>query len=184
MNYQDYLDYLKSENLEEEIIITRHEKCITLGKNSTKEEILENNDLPIFFSNRGGGATYHDFGQLTLYPRINLKKRNLEIKEYINLLENWGINAVKELGIDAVRKKQPGLWINNYKVAFIGLAIRNQKTEHGISFNLAECEIENFKKIIACRSFEKIGKIDSSFDVFLDLIIKYNPFSEINLKLK
>lgn len=163
ISYPDYLEFLNSGDKKEYLLITRHEMCFTLGKNSRDEEILSTKqvnsvDIPIYRSNRGGGATYHDQGQLVFYPSINLKIHNLSISDYIFLLEQIGIEAFKECGIEAKRGVQPGLWADNAKIAFIGLALKNGYTQHGIAFNLADCAVKNFSKIIACNSFEKIYK--------------------------
>jgi lipoate-protein ligase B len=72
--YSQYLNFLKQKNQLENILIIKHDSCITLGKNSHEREILNKTNLPIYKSNRAGGATYHDQGQLVLYPYINIKK--------------------------------------------------------------------------------------------------------------
>lgn len=176
--YKDYLNELQNEDEEEKITITRHEKCITLGKNSDIREVFEQK-MPIYFSNRGGGATYHDPGQLVLYPKINIKKRGIEIRQYINILENWGLKALEELGLEASAGSQigkmPGIWLAGEKVAFIGLAVKNGLTQHGIAFNLEDCLIENFGYIFACRSHEKIAKIGVSYEKFSKYIQKFKP---------
>ena len=80
MLYKDYLDFLKSPQ-KEAIYITEHEQCITLGKNSLENEILIKNQIPVFNSTRGGGATYHGPGQLMVYPYFSLKKQQIYISD-------------------------------------------------------------------------------------------------------
>ena len=187
--YDDYLKFLQENEAkldQEFILILTHKQCITLGKNSNENEILQQ-DIKIYKSTRGGGATYHDEGQLIIYPHINLKKHGLNIADYIMLLENWGKDALKECGVQAGAGIGPGLWINqdnmNYKVAFIGIAVKHGCTQHGISFNLDDCKIENFKKIIACKSFEKIAKINVGLNEFAKAVVKTNPFANEDIKI-
>ena len=195
LKYDEYLEWLKraqEQKLGEMVIITKHDACITLGSTSSQSEILEKTNLPVYLSNRGGGATYHDSGQLVLYPRIALKKRLLNITEYIHLLEQWAIDALDQVGIEAFGQTQPGLWIrpneadersgrdeekSAHKVAFIGLAIRNGFTEHGIAFNLHSCNLSNFDKIIPCKTRQKIVKLNLEFDLLANALIKTCPFA-------
>lgn len=179
---------------EEFVLITRHFPCITLGKNSTENEVFGAENLPIFHSNRGGGATYHDPGQLILYPFLNLKKHGFSIESYIKFLQKWGTDALEKCGINGVfGGVQPGLWMEDKKneenfseffdwkigqrkkIAFIGLKVQKYWVSHGISFNLRDCEVEKFSHIIPCKSFEKIGKCEIGFDEFLASMISENP---------
>lgn len=179
-NFDNYLDYLAYNTQQEEIIITRHTTCITLGKNSNMNEVLRAENLQIYQSDRAGGATYHDMGQLVLYPHINLRGRNIGITDYINLLQIWAINALQECDVVAKTGIQPGLWVYDdssfKKIAFLALAVRNGWVKHGIAFNLQDTAIKNFSKIIACRSFEVIGLVEIHFEQLLAALIKHSPF--------
>jgi len=180
MHYSAYLSMLEKKPMSESIIMTRHDTCITLGKNSHEREVLQSG-VPVFRSTRGGGATYHDFGQLVLYPHLNLSHRCMNIQEYINRLEQWAIDACYICGVHVFRGVQPGLWMHRtndekMKVAFIGLAMKNGYTQHGISLNLSGCNLANFKKIIACNSFEAIGYLPLEFDKLAQALIDINPF--------
>lgn len=213
--YDVYLQFVdmfsQKEGKDEFVLITRHNACITLGKNSVQNEVLEKNGVPIIESNRGGGATYHDLGQLVLYPFINIKKRGIDIAQYISILQNWGMQSLRDCKVERLcGGMQPGIWIaeNDFfdgfardgvardgsandgfsrddfasdgfakkKIAFIGLAVQKGWAMHGIAFNLAECDLSGFASIIPCKSFEKIGKCDVSFDQLSKKIIENNPF--------
>lgn len=211
MHYSAYLKMLEQKCTSESVIITRHDTCITLGKNAHEREVLESAGVPVFHSTRGGGATYHDFGQLVLYPHLNLRKRGMNIQEYIKRLEQWGIDACHTCGVHVFRGVQPGLWMHaendesmsyenmnearvndekakdarmkyvcardeKMKVAFIGLAMKDGYSQHGISFNLSQCNLANFKKIIACNSFEAIGCLPLEFEKLAQALVDKNPF--------
>ena len=176
MLYKDYLDFLKSPQ-KEAIYITEHEQCITLGKNSLENEILIKNQIPVFNSTRGGGATYHGPGQLMVYPYFSLKKQQIYISDYINLIHDWGIKTLKDFGIEAYKKIEPGLWVDEKKVMFIGLAVKNGMIHHGASFNLENVNLKGFSYIIPCKSFESVGKVSVSTDDFLKVLKLNSPFN-------
>ena len=76
------------------LLIVEHQNVITFGKNKilsdllVSKEYLNNNNIEIFESNRGGKVTAHGIGQLVFYPIINLKEHNLNIRDYVHKLEN------------------------------------------------------------------------------------------------
>ena len=185
MLYEQYIKLIEQkliDGLFEQIIVTRHEPCITLGTNSIENEIIQKTNLPVVKSNRGGGATYHDLGQLVLYPIIDLNQRKLNISDCVAILERWGIDAFAQFGIVAKKGIQPGLWVSSSKVAFIGLAVKRGFALHGISFNLQNCDLSGFSSIIPCKSFEKIGKCDIDFESMLSALKASNPFDiQINV---
>lgn len=180
MHYDEYLAYIAQQQ-DEEILITNHPECITLGKNASSADILTKGNIPIFKSNRGGGATYHDHGQIVLYPRINLRLRKITLQSYIEILEEWGIKTLASFNIKAYPTTQPGLWHEGHKIAFIGLAVQNGFSQHGISFNLTNCKIENFAHIIPCRNQTFVSKLDINLQDFAQQLIAHCPFPEIKI---
>ncbi len=198
MNYLKFLDFvsdfIKLEDKSEFIIFTRHDPCFVLGQNSDDKEILTKNHLSVYKSNRGGGATYHDLGQILIYPFINLKKRNLSISEYILILEKWIVQSLGQFGIVLFKKNNPGLFTENGKVCFIGLKVSEGYVMHGASLNLENCGVENFNHIIPCKNssknssknscenFETISKCMLNFEDCVESLKMHNPF-EINIKV-
>jgi len=138
------------------VFIVEHPPTITFGARSGANKLLknkteiENAGIEIVQIRRGGGATAHNPGQLVIYPIINLKKRSLGVSDFVHLLEKIGLELLAELGIKAETKKSlPGLWINDKKIASIGLQVKKWITFHGIAININN-DLSIFDLIVPC----------------------------------
>ncbi len=125
------------------VLIVEHPAVITLGarqsfnKLLTSREELKQKNIDIVEIRRGGGATAHNPGQLVLYPIMHLQQLGLGISEYIRELEAIGTELLKELGVDSTgRKGLPGLWIDERKIASIGVRVSKFVTYHGMAINI------------------------------------------------
>ena len=164
----------------EEVWFLEHEKVFTAGSSSPKElKETSINNIPLIKVNRGGKITYHGPGQLVVYPILNIKKRKMNIIEYINLLEEICIKVFKENSIRLFRKKEKnrGLWTtkNNEhkKIIFIGLRYSKGVIYHGLSINL-DVNLINFRSINPC------GLDGNEISSLKELNIKYNKNKIIN----
>ncbi|MEC7987069.1 MAG: lipoyl(octanoyl) transferase LipB [Myxococcota bacterium] len=124
-----------------------HPPVITLGKRGGL--VYENNPVPVVQINRGGLATAHELGQLTIYPIIHLDKRNMKIRRFVCTLEQCVIDWLRGYQLDAGRRKDPGIWIEEQKICSIGLQIKNGVSLHGLSINIHN-SLETFLHIEAC----------------------------------
>ena len=164
-----------SENVkDEEIWFLEHQKVFTAGSSTPKEfRLNEINNIPVIKVNRGGKITFHGPGQLVIYPLINLKKRKMNIIDYINSLEDICIKAFKRSDIKLYRKKEKnrGLWVKNNnelkKIIFIGLRYSKGIIHHGLSINF-NLELDNFHKIDPC------GLNSKDISSLKELKINYN----------
>ncbi len=125
------------------VLITEHPPVITLGARKTANKLLANrNDLAkrhidVIESRRGGGTTAHNPGQLVFYPILNLQQLGLDISEYIRELEAIGIELLNQLGLISQRRKGlPGLWVDDRKIASIGVRVSKFVTYHGMAINI------------------------------------------------
>ena len=165
INYIEAINRMNSKVLEvseniknEEIWFLEHQSIFTAGS-STPKSFNEKkiNDIPVVFINRGGKITFHGPGQLIIYPILNIRKRKLNIIEYINIIEEIIIKVFKNNKIKLFTKKETnrGLWTkdkknkNDKKIIFIGLRYSKGVIFHGISINL-DLSLTNFKKINPC----------------------------------
>jgi lipoyl(octanoyl) transferase len=192
-NYEETLNKMNSKVLEvsedikkEEIWILEHQKVYTAGSSTPKEfKIKKINNIPVIFINRGGKITYHGPGQLIIYPILNLRKRKLNIIEYINLIENLLIKVFEQNNIKlfTIKETNRGLWTKdqttkkNKKIVFIGLRYSKGVIYHGISINF-DLHLVNFKKINPCGlNAEQISSLK-------ELKIKFNKEKIINELIK
>lgn len=131
-------DYTHQRNAQsnDEIWFTEHEPVFTQGLNGKKEHILKQTDIPIIQTDRGGQITYHGPGQLIAYFLINLVKNKIGVRQCVNKIESIIITFLNNYDIDAYAKKDaPGVYINEDKIAALGLKIRKGCSYHGFSFN-------------------------------------------------
>ena len=189
INYVEAINRMNSKVLEvskdikkEEIWFLEHQNVFTAGsstpKNFNKKKI---NNIPVVFINRGGKITFHGPGQLIIYPILNIKKRKLNIIEYINIIEEVIIRVFKNNKIKLFTKKETnrGLWVkdeknqNDKKISFIGLRYSKGVIYHGISINL-KLSLASFKEINPC------GLEADQISSLKELNIKYNKKKLVN----
>ena len=143
-NYQDTLkiqeslrEQVLSNPSHEYLILVEHEHVYTLGKNANSSNIL-NKVCDIIETDRGGDVTYHGPGQLVAYPIINLKKRKIGVKSYVKMIEQLISNTLMYFGLEThVPIKETGVWVEDKKIASIGIHVSRGVTMHGLAINLS-----------------------------------------------
>lgn len=125
------------------ILILEHRPVITLGVRQSANKLLVDEtelarkNIELVPIRRGGGTTAHNPGQLVFYPIINLKSAKLGVSEYIRLLETIGIELLSQFQLQVNRRKGlPGLWVEERKIASIGVKIQKWVTFHGMAINI------------------------------------------------
>lgn len=138
------------------VLIVEHPPVITLGarktenKLKTDESAILASGIELLTVGRGGGTTAHNPGQLVFYPIIKLKSLALGVTEYIRTLEAIGIALLASFNVACDRRKGfPGLWVNDKKIASIGVQIKKWVTFHGMAINLNN-DLTIFNPIIPC----------------------------------
>jgi lipoate-protein ligase B len=143
--------------LESALIICQHYPVVTLGRRASRENILLSDDqlraqgIELHVVDRGGDVTYHGPGQLTAYPIFNLNLLRRDVHFFLRQLEEVAINTLSDFNVRACRL--PGLtgaWVDNQKIASIGIAVRHWITYHGLSINVQESDVDNFYLIRPC----------------------------------
>lgn len=145
------------------IVFCRHPSVVTLGRSSQKEDLLEW-EGPLIETNRGGRATYHGEGQLVIYPIVKIKDNpnclfpSQDVRAYLEFLEDWIIKTLKGFDLKAQAKSSVplqagqlnrGVWVEDFKVASIGIAVKKWVTMHGVALNLKKDPLA-FTGIKAC----------------------------------
>ena len=136
----------------ESVILLEHEPVYTIGRLPDKSSLRVVAQLPhpLFETNRGGQATYHGPGQLVGYPILDLRQRGRDLHCYLRSLEDLLIDLLKEFGIrgDKVAGKT-GVWVQDRKIASIGVGVRKWVTMHGFALNVAS-DLSGFQSIVPC----------------------------------
>ena len=133
----------------ESLILVEHDHVYTLGKNANSRNIL-NEVCEVIKTERGGDVTYHGPGQLVAYPIIDLKKRQIGVKTYVQQIEQLISKTLEEYGLSThVPRQETGVWVNDRKIASIGIHISKGVTMHGLAINV-NTNLSYFDNIISC----------------------------------
>jgi lipoyl(octanoyl) transferase len=138
--------------LSDELLLLEHEPVYTIGRTPDRSSLLDAVHLPypLFSINRGGQATYHGPGQLMGYPIIDLRRCGQDLHRYLRWIEQLLMEVLADYGIVASRRKSlTGVWVENRKIASIGVGVRHWITMHGFALNVRG-DLSPFNHIIPC----------------------------------
>ncbi len=134
----------------DEIWLLEHDAVFTLGMNADPAHVLAAGDIPVVKVDRGGQVTYHGPGQLVVYPLIDLRRAALGVRDIVTALEQSVILCVARYGIAATtRPKAPGVYVNEAKIASLGIRVRRGASYHGLALNVS-MDLEPFQRINPC----------------------------------
>ena len=151
-------------SLEDQLLLLEHEPVYTIGRtpdqsslSATGSRPARDGELgaahlpyPLFAINRGGQATYHGPGQLMGYPIIDLHRCGQDLHKYLRWLEQLLIELLAERGIAATRRESlTGVWVEDRKIASIGVGVRHWITMHGFALNICG-DLSPFNRIVPC----------------------------------
>lgn len=140
----------RTQDTPDEIWLLEHEPVYTQGQAGKPEHILQHTAIPIIQSDRGGQVTYHGPGQLVAYVLMDIQRRNLGVKTLVCQLETLLIQLLAEYNIRAsVRCGAPGVYVDEKKIASIGLRVKNGCTYHGMALNI-DMDLTPFNHINPC----------------------------------
>lgn len=168
-------------NTDNYLILVEHDHVYTLGKNANSNNIL-NSTCEIIQTQRGGDVTYHGPGQLVAYPIINLKKKKIGVKNYISMIEKLISNILIDYNLEPqILKEETGVWVQDKKIASIGIHVTRGVTMHGLAINV-NTDLSYFNNIISCgiqgvkmTSLDKeLGKKIRMNDIKKSLITHFN----------
>ena len=142
--------HIQQADFNNEIWLLEHPPIFTLGTAADQNHILDAKDIPVVQSDRGGEVTYHGPGQLVIYFLLDVKKLNFGPKKLVSTIQEFVRNLLADLSIDCnFVEGAPGVYVNQKKIASIGLRISKGKSYHGISINF-DMDLSPFKQINPC----------------------------------
>lgn len=135
----------------DEIWFVEHYPIFTQGQLNQKPNLKYIKNIPIVNVNRGGQITYHGPGQQILYFLIDLKRRKLNIRQLIDIMERTIITTLNELSIKKAytKIKSPGVYIHKKKICSLGLRVKKYLTLHGLAINV-NMDLTPFSYICPC----------------------------------
>ena len=161
---QEELAAKKRENasFDDQLLLLEHEPVYTIGRTPDRSSLSARGGIrggelggahlphPVFSINRGGQATYHGPGQLMGYPIIDLRRCGQDLHKYLRWLEQLLIDLLAQHNIAAQRRESlTGVWIEDRKIASIGVGVRHWITMHGFALNVCG-DLSPFDHIVPC----------------------------------
>ncbi len=140
----------RSDETPSELWIVEHPPVFTQGQAGKAEHLLSPGDVPVVQTDRGGQITYHGPGQLVIYLLIALREAGVGIRRLVTIMETSIIGLLAARGIHAeARNDAPGVYVDNRKVASLGLRVRRGCTYHGLALNVVN-DLSPFRRINPC----------------------------------
>ncbi len=119
-------------------------------QNVLAPQMIQEKNIKVIFTDRGGDVTYHGPGQVVAYPIIDLRNRNKDVHQYVHDLEEVVIRTLHDFSIKAHRDDgHAGVWVNGEEIAAIGLSVRKCVSMHGLALNV-NTELRHFMLINPC----------------------------------
>ncbi len=176
-----HINNMKKNRAEEMLWFLEHKSIFTAGTSAKEIDQNIKNKKLIRYVGRGGQWTWHGPGQRVVYIMLDLKKREKDIKKYVNNLEQWIISTLKFFKINAiVQSGKPGVWIKKkntfFKIASVGVRISNWITWHGISININP-NLKSFEEIVPCG-------VQNGFVTSIEREVKNISIDQFDKKLK
>ncbi|MEM7145769.1 MAG: lipoyl(octanoyl) transferase LipB [Verrucomicrobiota bacterium] len=165
-------------NAPDTVLLLEHDPVYTIGRTRNRSSLGSESKLPhpVFEISRGGQATYHGPGQLVGYPIIDLTHYGRDLHRYLHCLEITLMKSCKKLNIKStLREGFTGVWVENRKIASIGVGVRRWITMHGFAINVSK-DISGFDSITPC-GIEDVSmtSVESEFGKSISVL----EFSEI-----
>jgi lipoyl(octanoyl) transferase len=146
---QDFTTNRTSET-QDEIWLTEHSPVYTLGLNRKDVRMPSRDDIHVVNTDRGGKITYHGPGQSIIYVLIDLKRKGINVRQLVSAMENSVVALLQEANIDAASKTDaPGVYVQEKKIASLGLRLKKECCYHGLSLNV-DMDLSPFNAIDPC----------------------------------
>lgn len=159
MGRQDYLPIwhgmqsltdTRNQLTQDEIWLVEHNPVFTQGQAGKAEHLLAPGNIPVVKVDRGGQVTYHGPGQQMMYVMLNMKRRNLGVRQLVTALEQCIVSTLNDYDIDAYPKADaPGVYVDERKICSVGLRIRRGCSFHGLALNV-NMDLSPFQRINPC----------------------------------
>lgn len=134
----------------DQVWLVQHPAVFTQGQAGRAEHVLDPGPIPVIRTDRGGQVTYHAPGQLIAYILLDLKRLGLGVRELVTRLELATVDVLRDWGITGTtRSDAPGVFVNECKIASLGLRVRRGCSFHGLSLNV-DMDLQPFQRIHPC----------------------------------
>jgi lipoyl(octanoyl) transferase len=142
-----------AQDIVDTVLLMEHEPVITIGRTPDKSSLLavEHTGAQVVETNRGGQATYHGPGQLVGYVISDLTAQTKDLHVHLRAVEQSVITLCRRLHVPGSRRESlTGVWVEERKIASIGVGVRKWITMHGFALNVTRESLEGFQEIVPC----------------------------------
>ncbi|HWS82358.1 MAG TPA: lipoyl(octanoyl) transferase LipB [Rubrobacter sp.] len=153
---KDLVRLRKNDGIPDTFVLCEHPPVYTVGRAAKDavnlgagEEYLRTLGAEVFWSDRGGDATFHGPGQIVGYPILRLKVRDTHA--YLRELEDVIIRVLADYGLEGSHHPEyTGVWVGENKIAAIGVKFSSGWiTSHGFALNV-KTDLTWFDRITPC----------------------------------
>ncbi len=142
--------YRRGGTIRDTLFYLEHPDVITLGRDYPEDDQCDVKGVELFRITRGGGLTYHGPGQLVVYPVIDIGRRGKDLHKFVNDIQEGIIRAFAGYGLACNRNPEhTGVWVEDRKIASIGIAVNQWISFHGAAINLTT-DLKKFGTIHPC----------------------------------
>ena len=135
---EDLVAQRSRDEIPDTLLLCEHDAVYTLGRSTSPESLPQDDPTERVEISRGGDITWHGPGQLVGYWIRKLVGADRDLHAHLRLLEEGLIQALAHFGIEGRREPgKTGVWVDDKKVASIGVAVRSWVTFHGFALNVA-----------------------------------------------
>jgi lipoyl(octanoyl) transferase len=146
----------QADELPDVLLLVEHPPVYTRGRRSREADLpfapewYAEQGIDIVPVRRGGQLTYHGPGQLVGYPIMRID----DVIAYLRTMEEALVAALADEGLAARNRPQDGIeytgvWIEERKLASIGVHVSHGVTTHGFAVNV-ENDMRPFEWAVAC----------------------------------
>lgn len=134
----------------DEFWLLQHPPVYTLGRGARDGHLHQSGEVPVVKTDRGGQITYHGPGQLIVYVLVDLKRRGYGVRSLVQRIEQALIDYLASQSIIAARRAgAPGVYVDDAKIAALGLRVKNGCSYHGLALNV-DMDLAPFERIDPC----------------------------------
>jgi lipoate-protein ligase B len=138
------------------MLILEHPPVYTLGRRSApgdlplSEDWLREQGIDVVRTDRGGKLTYHGPGQVVGYPIMRVD----DVIAFLRTMERGIADAIAEAGVAArgrgeEGKEYTGVWVEDRKIASIGVHLSRGVSTHGFAVNVTN-DLAPFSWVVPC----------------------------------
>ncbi len=138
------------------LLLVEHPATITVGRRGNHSDVLASDarlaelGVTVAETNRGGEVTFHGPGQLVVYPIVHLRARGRDLHRFLRDLEGWLVRLCRSYSVPAhADSPHTGVWVEDRKIASIGIAVRRWVSYHGVALNVST-NLTGFDLIVPC----------------------------------